>query len=78
MIKIRTKTEPDVVKTYASRKEILDLERWGLILEIVHDDENPTPAQNTSGKPEKVLTEEQLKQLKQKASPESDSGDEQE
>lgn len=78
MIKIRTKKEPHKIKTYASRRDIEDLLRWGLVLEIVHDDEDPTRAHNNTGKPETVVTEEQLKSVKRKASPKSDSGDEQE
>lgn len=44
MIKVRTKKQPNKIITYPSRKHILDLLRWDLILEIVHDDDAPVPA----------------------------------
>lgn len=82
MIRVRFKNQPNEVREFVSRKEILDMERWGLVLEVVHDDEAPgdgaARVTNDTGKPEKVLTEEQLKRVKRKASPESASGDEQE
>lgn len=76
MIRVRFKDRPDVIREFTCRKEILDMERWGLVLEILHDDE--ATAKNNTGTPERVLTEEQLKRVTRKTSPESDSGDEQE
>jgi hypothetical protein len=76
MIHIRTVQEPNVIKTYSNRKAILDLIRWGWVLEIVHDDEAPVVANdegsvfpdpetvtNESGEPVPVLTLEQLELL---------------
>lgn len=82
MIRIRTVQEPNVVKTYSNRKAILDLIRWGWVLEIVHDDEAPVLANdagsvlpdgfdvtvNESGEPVPVLTLEQLELLNETSS----------
>ena len=77
MIKLRTKMEPNVVKTYENRRAIQDILAWGMVLEIIHDDEAPVVAndegsvlpdgfdvaENVSGEPETVLDLEQLELL---------------
>lgn len=94
MIKVRLKFDPSKVVTYPSRKHILDLERWDMVLEIVHDDEAPKhdegevlpetdTAVSTASEPEVVQTLKQLEESpkrkrRNKTSSESRSEDEQE
>lgn len=76
MIRYRTKMEPGVVRTASDQREILDLERWGLILEILSDEPHESePVDNTTDKPEKV---EGPRDRKSKASSGRKTEDEQE
>lgn len=82
MIKIRTKMQPHLVKTYSNRRAIQDLLAWGLVLEVIHDDESPVLANdagsvlpdgfdvavNETDEPEQVLTLEQLELLNETSS----------
>ena len=91
MIKLRTKMEPNVVKTYENRRAIQDILAWGMVLEIIHDDEAPVVANdegsvfpdpetvtNESGEPVPVLTLEQLELLNETSSDDLPFEDEQE
>lgn len=84
MIRVRFKTQPHVVKEFDSRRDIVDMENWGLVLEILHDDADPkngvegNTAKGENPSPEAAPEESDVRKRKRrKTSTESDSAGEQ-